>query len=119
METKDLRIGNYVSYLGEPQEVLGMDKTQVYIKPFNFVLFLDIDEVEPIPITKEWLLNFRFEKKIGGDDMVYFNNNEVNIYLCNDLNKFWFELENGLEIKYVHQLQNLYFALTNEELKLI
>ena len=118
METKDLRIGNYVSYLGEPQEVLGMDKTQVYIKPFNFVLFLDIDEVEPIPLTEEWLLKFGFERISGnlfGIEEYLIDVNDFSFYKtpnCFDS----FLLAN---LKHVHQLQNLYFALTNEELKLI
>ena len=86
---------------------------------------------EHIPISKEWLLKFGFEKiesdyriQIQKDDNQ--GNSDYWIYVDsgfdNESNKFkvmlvsgegdWFTSKN----KYVHQLQNLYFALTGEEL---
>ena len=113
METKDLRIGNYVSYLGEPQEVLGMDKTQVYIKPFNFVLFLDINEVEPITLTEEWILKLGFEKLCNFRFHINKPANYDGFLFCEGYSVI------TDRIHYVYQLQNLYFSLTGKELKLI
>jgi len=79
------------------------------------------DEVEPIPLTPEILETCGAKKN-------YFNNPEFDLGLnsCIDL-----VYEDGLikisanngeyksetNITYLHQLQNLYFALTGEELK--
>lgn len=79
---------------------------------------------EPILLTKEWLLKFGF--KSGGHDYMYFeldnwfylgahgyglNNAKYEVILTASHN-------NELTIiKYVHRLQNLYFELTDKELK--
>jgi hypothetical protein len=71
-----------------------------------------MSNVQPIPLTEEWLVKFGFKK----DE--YYNaivkqpielHVQDNIYWCDIL---W----NSMEIKHVHQLQNLFFALTGEEL---
>jgi len=75
-------------------------------------------DIEPIPLTEEWLLKFGFK------------NNSMNTYnillqgflleynlqhnVVDAVNKVHFNL--NIPVKYVHQLQNLYFALTGEEL---
>jgi hypothetical protein len=78
---------------------------------------------EPIHLTEEWLLKFGFEKKdveIGygiNDIMVEY---ELDGYsFTQDNTGKWYLLHynwNTEHFKYVHQLQNLYFALTGEEL---
>ena len=81
-------------------------------------------QVEPIPITEEWLLKFGFKTTISNKDSGYkqFRLRECKIDFmfsleCNGSPEFF--LENvGLDIIYVHQLQNIYFALTGKELKL-
>lgn len=91
-----------------------------YVRTYN-----QFDEfVEPIPLTEEWLVKFGFEK-VNDNFMTiesyHYENKNCWIYLIAD----GFELElntlserNNLcrTYKYVHQLQNLYFALTGEEL---
>lgn len=77
----------------------------------------DSNEINSIELTEEWLLKFGFNKKSNGYIiltemkealLVSFGNHNVSI--------------NGIafnhSIKHVHQLQNLYFALTGEELTL-
>jgi len=85
---------------------------------------------EPIPITEEWLLKFGFKKRESGVcDSFYIGFNPVTHDWLFDLvwlkkmmdysyegNPFY---KNGHhEVKYIHQLQNLYFALTQTELEL-
>jgi hypothetical protein len=69
-----------------------------------------IEWFEPIPLTEEWLLKFGFKKSSWG-----WIKNGVNIQkgftLAFSSNK------NSIEIKHLHQLQNLYFALTGQELE--
>jgi hypothetical protein len=85
------------------------------------------NEFQPIPLTEEWLLKFGFAfRKMGAggavftrhnghwykDDIPYFagsNGKHFDIFL---------QFGDGVEIQYVHQFQNLYFALTGEELEM-
>ena len=76
-------------------------------------------DVEPIPLTEEWLLKLGFKKTEWDNFNSYrlmIGNNDYTIVLYSDGN-----CEVGdiitCKIEYVHQLQNLYFALTGEELK--
>jgi hypothetical protein len=83
----------------------------------------NIDFFRPIPLTEEWLLKFGFEVDdhlMNPDDWPYVDyiKNEVRISEPNYSFAFYGR-DNELEIKYVHQLQNLYFALTGEELCVI
>ena len=109
MEARELRIGNWVK-----QGRANVQVTGAMIQEINQELL----DVNPIPLTKGWLLKFEFD---------FFASN--NIWQLNTELGFciWGRIGNGLEvfvdinpcgisIKYVHQLQNLYFALTGEEL---
>jgi hypothetical protein len=82
---------------------------------------VDLERLSGIPLTKEWLLNLGFNKDVDGS----FMKNDISIFLDkrfktnlflqeNQDNFKWFSYE--CKIKYVHQLQNLYFALTGDEL---
>ena len=70
-------------------------------------------EIKPIQLTEEWLLKFGFQKFKGDNLDCFLNDFETS---CNLKLLFWkgTQIQN---IDYVHQLQNLYFALTGEELK--
>jgi hypothetical protein len=115
INTKELRIGNYVytETIDEPyviEQVYELSDTINYALPKYY---------NPLPLTEEWLLKFGFEKLVGWDDMEYFNSDGIHIYLCGNDEENWFEYENDVLIKSVHQLQNLYFALTVIELEYV
>src|SRR5690606_20187688 len=91
----------------------------------------EYDSFEPIPLTEEWLLKFGFKKDTKGSVSIQFNYGVNPITKDYMMQLIWlktipdYELEecpfykNGhFKIKHVHQLQNLYFSLTGEELKL-
>lgn len=93
--------------------------------------FIGANSYSPIPITEEWLLKFGMiqESSWCGDDGYWYRSyaiNETSELLgidCNTVNRtFSFSYDHGglgdneVQIKYVHQLQNLYFALTGNEL---
>jgi hypothetical protein len=70
-------------------------------------------DFEPIPLTEEWLVKFGFDKT----SLHYLKKNGIIIQSEDD----YFECLLGIvivKLQYVHQLQNLYFALTGEELTL-
>lgn len=100
MKANELRTGNYV------YDTLGKVNTYIVKEPHN--------QVKPIPLTEEWLLKFGFERS-----GLYNVKDEVYVYDEYGLTDTGFEYRfnyTQIKLKYVHQLQNLYFALTGKEL---
>ena len=121
-------IGQTMNIKGESSHSVGCEhinqKTNTYYETYSQF----IENIKPIPLTEEWLLRFGFEKgnKVY-KDAFSINLLKTDLYLrkCYYGGYYWgFNLENKLDcefndaksVKYVHQLQNLYFALTGEEL---
>jgi len=113
MKASELRIGNWVCDIYQEEE-FQLDIVDMCDMDING----DLYRVDPIPLTEEWLLkfcvrqdvkNFLF-KVLDGYNWVEERNGEYLWFI----NRFNFHLKAPL--KYVHQLQNLYFALTGEEL---
>lgn len=119
MKTQELRIGNYVNYKGA--EVIWTSDDFGEIDHSDIMSF-----VKPIPLTEQWLKDLGFER----------NSNYFTIKTS-----WYFDISNirqqtKLKIKFtsarnwrvespanrsiyitsIHQLQNLYFALTGKEL---
>ena len=109
MNAKELRLSNLFieSKTNTVISIIGLTK-EIITFSGNFK---NDWQAKPIPLTEEWLVKFGFYK----DKL------EVGLYHFNDLeiflpNYFTWKTQFIDNIKYVHQLQNLYFALTNEEL---
>jgi hypothetical protein len=86
-------------------------------------------EVKAIPLTPEWMERCGFSPYTGGttDDNKFYiqvgNNLYLNFYVrsenwCVEPEGWSNEQTCWLQPKYLHQLQNLYFALSGEELKI-
>ena len=131
MKASELRIGNLIfDYAGR----------QITIKKIDFpseilIYFIgceenhseyNLNDIKPIRLTEEWLMKFGFKKKKYPNPRVwsymydfgflslryhYFGLKNNRNYLISATECRW-----DNDIKYVHQLQNLYFALTGEEL---
>jgi len=122
MKASELRIGNLVNY----KIVDKLDERKKWFEPCEIdavdLQVIDSD-YQPIPLTEEWLLKFGFKYSLRLDDFMFKDKNdifEIQSYKKGFLNLvLWHDNEILQELKYVHQLQNLYFALTNEELTLI
>lgn len=126
MKASELRLGNLVlcnTSIGFVDAIasvcnLSSDEIVCYHKPTKQFIFCKDALFEQIPLTEEWLLKFGFEI-IGKLDMPnsssdwYFSKIDFPLSISYINNKVQFV---NLELKYVHQLQNLYFALTGEEL---
>jgi len=106
MNVSELRVGNYVMH-----EPTIDDWSEIRIKVGTIIQCeISPDSFEPILLTEEWLkrCNFNFEK-LG------FKNLSASYGITS--NEFHFHIGNyAKKINYVHQLQNLYFVLTGEEL---
>lgn len=70
-------------------------------------------EVRPIPITKDWLLSLGF---IENTEKSLLFKNEIN-FQFNDEGYFGCQIGSlQININYIHNLQNLFFVITGEEL---
>ena len=127
IDIKELRIGNLVSYDGRVFEIDTIAKEFPTLNTIEFGIgVVDWMNINPIPLTEEWLIKFGFEKDDVFDEFFTY----LPIHdLCMD--KLSFRVDEGFicyesikyrtllkHIQYVHSLQNLYFALTNQELEI-
>lgn len=131
MKANELRVGNYVDYIGEVVTIIGVTAEHPFINRIT-IDYLEYEEILPIPLTEEILLKCGFEEctdyYFDGKSMFFYDihksleNSEFYIYF-NENNKICLSImeeediiSKSLNIQHLHQLQNLYFALTNEEL---
>lgn len=119
MKAKELRIGNLIRY-NDTKEVCRVYQLEHRYKNVYRINGLNENpDVEPIPITEEWLLKLGFEVEKNGGIVFASKDDNCKFYVYCENNKTWKigKYNNGFKhIYYVHQLQNLYFALTGEEL---
>lgn len=127
ISTQELRIGNYVEYNTRIAKVCEIQKAFFYCES-DGVEFFTRDQLEPgakpIPLTEEWLLKFGFDKYKYGHHSYRKKSFIIEEGLLKNSpydfrKRISKDTSLGLTyIKHVHQLQNLYFALTGEELTL-
>jgi len=132
MKANELRIGNKVDYKGEIVEVISINgvvysfgQLDVGIKTIGGFRIVDLKRLKPIHITEELLVNFGFKKQQTVDYCIrwHIGENPVThdwlfylVWLAGHPTPFY---QNGYHlIKYVHHLQNVYFAITGEELQI-
>jgi hypothetical protein len=112
IKPEELRIGNIILYKSYNKPEIVEEIKPISIRTIKGGSHQGIEYFEAIPITKEWM------EKLG--------------FTYNDLNGdsgHWqllpFEILHGeegysydykIDLKYIHQLQNLYFSLTGQEL---
>jgi hypothetical protein len=131
MKANELRIGNYVRTYGQD---VG-HRTIVGITPEGVNLLeqdekIDYNLIEPIPLTEDRLERFGLDRTNGYGWLKYgFNHGMVWFFIDIEKKRFqgkritviavYDDVELAIcDIEYVHQLQNLYFALTGEELEI-
>ena len=129
MKSTELRLGNLIEYKIEDELDERKEWWEVSKVDFQDLTWLDSNpedaDFRPIKLTEEWLLKFGFYKS----DLSPYNRwvheyNDFEIEIQGD--KYAYVLWGGESApfltqflghsKHVHQLQNLYFALTGEEL---
>jgi hypothetical protein len=134
MKANELRIGNLVYVSDNLTNLIFKEITPINIHNLMHLTGWDkspVDiEFEPIPLTEEFLLKLGFKNIDKGDnDYITYTDTNNDYYLQIDVRRKdgkYSILDNSfddlrdfsmVDIMYVHQLQNLYFALTSEELK--
>lgn len=119
MKPNELRIGNWYNWRGGDaldegynEQMKGSDYAELLFNPERF---------RAIPLTEEWLLKFGFENNFSSffeKRLIHTPTAKISISI--DFNSYEV-CQSGCgfqaKIRNVHQLQNLYFALTGKELK--
>lgn len=143
MEVNELRIGNFLYpraefHNGEQsvRQVFGLhqDNRVSYIANsktkvgYQEQVDDNINQIDPIPISEDWLHKFGFIKHSKFDVYsqldVHIGNKYYQLSVQNQISftDDWSVLLDGylpaIQIQYIHQLQNLYFTLTGEELRI-
>ncbi|TXK73933.1 hypothetical protein [Mesonia sp. HuA40] len=118
MKTNELRIGNYVLFNNKTKTVDLSDFGTEWTGDLGRTIF---KEFKPIPVNKEWLsdLDILTDSKFDYKENVAYVVNNKCYYVIDtyyDSNDATCYVE--IEIDFVHELQNLHFSLTGEELKL-
>lgn len=119
MKPSEIRIGNLaMSQDGNVLSCMGItahnhEHRGVFWYGDELGFYESIEDMKPIPLTEEWLVKFGFEngELLVFEGYVLFKKFPDIITLEIDGNRMPLH-----GFKYVHQLQNLYFALTGEEL---
>lgn len=114
MIAKELRIGNYLHFHGSPRPITGYE-----IYKLNDGACYD---ESPIELTSGWLERCGLRRHIpsGSDTEIYYINKDGKTVLG-----YW-PIDGAVNVgdflpnklRYVHQLQNLYFSLTGTELEI-
>ena len=136
MRSNELRIGNLIQKNGK------IHYTNIFtLRDIKNLSIDDTDIFEPIPLTEEILLKCGFEKvknKDKEDLREYIGHTaqkaryaifgtDIFITKVDKRGLLWRNIEcdfmvlfyhKSIPIKYLHQLQNLYFALTGQELEI-
>jgi hypothetical protein len=115
MNAKELRIGNlFINPFGDIESVSKIDFINDRLNDFTF------NSCKPIPLTEEWPVKFGFEKHGEWYILDAFQMpTGLHISILHNITTLGSNEEYEIpHIKYVHSLQNLYFALTGEVLEI-
>lgn len=126
MKANELRIGNLVlvdsNILGIVSEIRSnhakiIYKGEVNVEVSSRLSLIEFIRLEPIPLTEEWVKKFGFIKTFE-NPFIDYEWQHGWYTMSNELEPYLGRYTNEAPFKYVHQLQNLYFSLTGEELQL-
>ena len=126
MIANDLRIGNYVEetlFTNRITQITSISQKRVHVKYEFSRASVSIKDITPITLTEEILLKCGFEKSNDLDKFYHLD-------LLNEWTRIYFNPKHNIcqlsinqhdsciRIKYLHELQNLVFALTQKELQI-
>ena len=132
MKANDLRIGNWVQYDGIPYQIESLTKVDAVVCSIDIFDFRNrsLEQAQPIELTEDVLLKIGFEKVYTVPHnrlrLCVKNGNEITRisydFLFDDITRLEImgngDSLNKRNIKYLHELQNSYYCLTNQELEI-
>lgn len=124
MKANELRLGNIIQYSDfKPSIIVNLNsKGFLEIEPSNCNGWISIAEqqAQPIPLTEDWLLKAGFRRDHDWSEPVFVHDDCLLFELHQSPDGVWMHVWDtaftGAICDHVHQLQNLWFALVNEEL---
>lgn len=129
MKNQEIKFGNLIKIKDEICRIIEIRESYVYGESATKILVSNIRTAKPIKITNNILQKIKNKKQeefILGDNIITYlsfpnkkkeiftaeiNKNEVYISFQNITN-------NLIKIKYLHELQNLYYCITKQELEI-
>ena len=127
MKASELRLNNWVRFSEEQIDfkVVEISEKGIAVVNVSEETWIELDQFEPIKLTEEWLVKFGLlGTSISSTKKNYWSKErdfsiDVEFTFVNDELLYFYVLcqNRKTNIQYVHQLQNLYFALTGEELQ--
>lgn len=129
MKIQEIKFGNLIKIKDEICRIIEIRESYVYGESATKILVSNIRTAKPIKITNNILQKIKNKKQeefILGDNIITYlsfpnkkkeiftaeiNKNEVYISFQNITN-------NLIKIKYLHELQNLYYCITKQELEI-
>jgi hypothetical protein len=126
IQSNELRIGNNIFYNGNKNEIGVVTEIKQSFDPIiQYVgingrqdLYYQTKHIKPIPLTEGWLVRFGFFKHNNAYVLEKPKENSINFQfsIWNDFT--YNSSEFPIELKHVHELQNLYWVLCGKELTL-
>lgn len=122
IDKKDLRIGNSVMYDNRIFQISAItDEFPLLNTPEFGIGVVDWNNIHPIPITEEALVKMEWKVLFKGKN-IFTNAKYLQYLISTKDNRFYIDISatpfnsNLIELKAVHQLQNIIYALTQTEL---
>lgn len=122
INVNEFRKGNYANYSYQGTDVIfyGYNYSDGCFTDFSSIP-IEPEELDPIPLTEELLIKLGFEKDNDADDPIsFFCFGADFLFHRIEFDGEWYlitdEGQENRNVQYLHQLQNLYFALTGTEL---
>ena len=131
LKCTDLRIGNYVNIEGDVVKVKEIYEKSIHYANSEYESYATEDFIQPIELTGDILINIGFKK---GYNEIY------SMALCTDYYDYYISYQNVKDnkysfvaygyngdlkrqirldnIQYLHELQNVFFSFTNQELEI-
>jgi hypothetical protein len=119
----ELRLFNKVSWKGGIDNVVGIELDRdgdgyfvTLSDKLGGIAYASTKDLDPVPLTPEWLKWCGFEINGGEKDGWNYSNKDGFTLTSKYRHAQWGWYYNDYEITTLHQLQNVFFALTGEEL---
>ncbi len=113
IDINQIRQGNIIKYAANDYWAKFIQGCEVVV---DMDIYLDIDKqpgcFDPIELSPEWMEKFGFETPDGYNTSVLYNEIMIDLHM----GKYKLRDKPKAKLDYVHQLQNIFYCLTGEEL---
>lgn len=118
IDIRELKINNLVSFRGKEIKIIGVrndnDIPNILFRDGDRTMALAVEEAEPIPLTPDWVKKCGFETPDGYQETVLYNEIMIDYHL----GEYKLRDKPKAQLKYLHQLQNVFYSLIGKELEI-